>query len=124
MEQEQDMKQRWMQHKPHNAKLLDYYYDHCQGQSSEIKHRKDFLNDMQQLQAQFADECQVVPFSGNVKGLLLKPKIMEEWRASTSTDRLHERNLHEKLAVTTSSHDNTTIRTGVKASWTTKPLIP
>lgn len=103
---DQDMEQRW-RNKPKTSQLLDYYYSHCQPQSSVLRGgRQEFVETMRKLKEEFKDK--EVPFQPIATGLVLELQEIEEWRGSP-TDRLHERYMFQKTA---------------SGSWEKKTLVP
>ena len=92
-----EMKEQWDKHKPYRSKLLDYYYNHKQPQSTVLQGgRQQFLDEMNALNQQFQQAGGgQVPFQSVNVGLLLKPSAVEEWRSSNE-DRLHERYVYKQ----------------------------
>eukprot|EP00934_Nitzschia_sp_Nitz4_P004588 Nitzschia sp. Nitz4//scaffold57_size113557//40309//40938//NITZ4_003988-RA/size113557-processed-gene-0.31-mRNA-1//-1//CDS//3329554837//4578//frame0 len=102
------IQQRW-QEKPKPAKVLDYYYSTKIPQSQVLPGgRAQFVEEMTDLRAAFADESKEVPFQSIAKGLILQPNVVEEWRNSLE-DRLHHRYLHKKVS---------------EDEWETQALVP
>lgn len=87
---DEEMKKLWV-NKPHRSKLLDYYYQNYQPQSSELDSRQAFLDDMKLLGERFPDD---VPRQETNTAVLLQPAVIEEWRGDLK-DRLHHRCLYE-----------------------------
>lgn len=109
---EAEMKRQWQLHKPHGSKLLDYFYQQHQGQSTVLAGgRAQFCQEMQAIRNQFTSSTTTdqseVPFQSVCIGLLFQPKAVEEWRGSVE-DRLHERYLYKKDG----------------DSWTKQTLVP
>jgi len=88
----EQMQQHW-HNKPYDSKILDYYYNSCQSQSSVIGSREHLLQEIKQLKKKYPSDADI-PVQGNAIGINLKATYIEQWYAVLS-DRLHERYLYQ-----------------------------